>query len=176
MTNFLAVTMFVVFSLMSGVAQAKGDGPEPISVVVSTGGMRMPGVEVMIFDVGFNFRLNNGHFKNGIKNDWNFTLTVGSDARLNSPTYRFERPILALDIKWQLGDVFAWRLTSRVVFGEVPLPGFFTGPSFTYARYDNAEFDLAILGGKYLFEPGGFAGENSWGAAMVMFRVLIGPS
>lgn len=174
MTKFLAVMMFVVASLVAEVAAAKCDGPGPVSFVFATGGTKLPGVEALNLDLGLNVCLE----------DWNFALTVGSDARLGgpSPIYRLERPILALDIKWQLGDVFAWRLTSRVVFGEVPLPGFFTGPSFTYARYDNFELDLAVLWGKFLFQPGGFTGffdkpgEDSQGAVMVVFRVLIGPS
>lgn len=184
MTKFLAVTMFVVLSLFSGQAMAKGDGPEGVSFVASVGGLKFPGVEAMNYDIGVNLRLKgemivwrpaNLHFT--MKNDWSLTFLLGSDARLGySPIYRLERPILTVDAKWQFSAVIGWRLIARVVFSQEVIPGIFTGPSFTFLRTDHVEWDVAVVGGKFLGQPGATDTSNGDGAAMAVFRLVIGSS
>lgn len=180
MKAFATVLAVFMVTLFAGVAEAKGDGPEGVSFFVSTGGMSLPGAEVMNFDLGLKLRFGGERWmappKGGgltFKNDWALTFTVGTEARLNVPTYRFERLIFGLDLKWQAGVVLGWRLIGRFVPAKDTLHvGFFTGPSLTFGRSDNHEFDIAVVAGKFSFEPGGWTG--GYGAAMVVFSLSLG--
>ena len=163
MKSVKIVLAFITATLIAGFAKAENERNYPLAVVVTVDAARMPGIELLGFDVGLSLKLNR---------TWSLATTVGSEARVGQigrSMYHFDRLILSADALWQFGVVLGWRFIARTIpftpSWQDQQFGFFTGPNLTFARYDDVTFDVAIVGGKFLSEPAGY------GAAMAVFRV-----
>lgn len=157
------VLLIAAASLISGVAKAENERNYPLALVLNVDAAKMPGIQLLGFDIGLNMKLNQ---------TWSLAATIGSEARVGQvdrPLYHFDRLIVSADLLWQFHMVLGWRFIARTIpfvpSWQDQQFGFFTGPNLTFCRYDDVTFDVGVVWGKFLSEPSGY------GAAMAVFRL-----